>query len=111
MKLSHPDNPNILRAEVQAEPRFSKAQVEAMKAIVQFDHKAAIAGMDQKMRPVVETTNGVGKRVTYALMRNGDPAKVERPILEHWPEPSLTLAELQRRRVAQLQEREQKNPA
>jgi hypothetical protein len=78
-------DPLVLSERVLSEPRLSKAQRDAMLSVVLRDEKAGVEGLDARMRPVVSARlSGPRGRTRYALLRNGDPAKVEGPLTEVW---------------------------
>lgn len=66
------------------DPRLSQSQVAACRRIAEADPRATVEGLDAKMRPVVGAKLGAGRRTKTALMRNGDPATVARPLAERW---------------------------
>ena len=70
---------------VAEDPRLSKSQRNAIAAAAEKDPRATVEGLDAKMRPVVAARlSGPRSRVTYALLRNGEPTKVTRPLAETW---------------------------
>lgn len=70
---------------VVEDPRWSKAQVEAMRKAASADPHAVIVGLDKRMRPVLTASLGIPKqRRTYALLRNGEPTSVTKPLTERW---------------------------
>jgi hypothetical protein len=68
-----------------ADPRLSQAQRDAMIAAVKKDARAGVIGLDSKMRPVIHANlPGPRKATEYALLRNGEPTKVAKPMAETW---------------------------
>lgn len=72
-----------LNPRIAADPRWSAAQRDAAAKAAETDPDARVEGMDGKMRPVVRARLH-GPAVSYALMRNGAPAKVTKPLAEEW---------------------------
>jgi len=67
------------------DPRLSAAQKDAAIALAGKDPRAAVEGLDAKMRPVVSARlDGPRKRARTAFMRNGAPAKPVPPLTEEW---------------------------
>ena len=67
------------------DPRLSRAQIDAAIALAGKDTRAAVDGLDSKMRPVVSARlDGPVRRTRTALLRNGAPAKPVPPMTERW---------------------------
>lgn len=71
-----------LSPEIERDPRWSQSQVEAALKAARLDPEAGVVGMDVAPRPVI-TTRVNGKRVQYALLRNGAPT-AHKKITERW---------------------------
>jgi hypothetical protein len=67
------------------DPRLSAAQKDAAVALAGKDPRAAVEGLDSKMRPVVSARlDGPSRKTETAFMRNGAPAKPVPPMTETW---------------------------
>ena len=78
-----------LDPRITSDPRFSQAQVQAMRQVAETDPRACVMGLDQKLRPVIRAQlTGPDGPVWYALLRNGTPTKVTRPLAESWRQVS-----------------------
>lgn len=74
-----------LSARVMDDPRISKAQREALSAVIDKDPNACLVGLDAKMRPVIEANvSGPRRRTRWALLRNGEPTRAIEPLTEVW---------------------------
>lgn len=72
-----------LDPRIKDDPRLSVSQVEALTKVAELDPEAQVLGLDAKMRPVLRALLPTGQ-ATYALLRNGDPAKPVMPYTESW---------------------------
>jgi hypothetical protein len=82
MRITLPDGE--LDPRIVDDPRWSQAQREAALAVARADPRAHVAGLDQKMRPVIRARLDGPGNTEYALLRNGDPAKPVKPLQEVW---------------------------
>lgn len=73
-----------LDARILNDPRMTAAQRVAMMDIARVDPEASILGLDAKLRPVISANLEGPGRTVYALLRNGAPAKLVRPMAETW---------------------------
>jgi hypothetical protein len=65
-----------LNPRIKKDPRISVAQCQALRKIGRTDPRAQMCGLDDRMRPVVQAWHdGPRNNTTYALLRNGSPAK------------------------------------
>jgi hypothetical protein len=74
-----------LYVDLVKDPRISHAQRDAIRAAVNADVEAEIIGLDGKLRPVLSVRLGKPRRWRrYALLRNGEPTVVTKPMREEW---------------------------
>jgi hypothetical protein len=82
--------PGVLDPRIKEDPRWSTAQQEAALKAARTDPTAKVVGLDAKLRPVLLVRVHRGRRSTqYALLRNGSPAKPERPLAERYTNDSI----------------------
>lgn len=75
----------VLNPRIVDDSRLSQSQRTTLRSIAVADDGARVEGLDARMRPVVlARAAGPGRRTRWALLRNGDPARVEMPMTEVW---------------------------
>jgi hypothetical protein len=75
----------VVNKRIAQDPRISKAQLDAITSASKADLDAQFMGLDARMRPALRARlSGPNGSVEYALLRNGEPTKVTRPLSEVW---------------------------